>query len=57
MKCPKCQTENLADSVFCEECSAPLEATCPSCGTDNRPTAKFCRSAGRRWKGNAPAGA
>ncbi|HXQ24177.1 MAG TPA: adenylate/guanylate cyclase domain-containing protein [Candidatus Acidoferrales bacterium] len=43
MKCPKCHTENLADSVFCEECSAPLEAACPTCGAGNRPTAKFCR--------------
>ena len=43
MKCPKCQTENLADSSFCEECGAPLEATCPSCGAGNRPSAKFCR--------------
>src|SRR5262249_23358144 len=43
MKCPKCHTENFADSAFCEECSAPLEATCPGCGAANRPTAKFCR--------------
>ncbi len=43
MRCPKCQTENLADSLFCEECSAPLEAACPTCGAGNRPTAKFCR--------------
>jgi class 3 adenylate cyclase/tetratricopeptide (TPR) repeat protein len=43
MKCPNCQTENLSDSVFCEECSAPLEAACPSCGAGNRPSAKFCR--------------
>jgi class 3 adenylate cyclase len=43
MKCPKCQTENLSDSAFCEECSAPLEAACPTCGTGNRPAAKFCR--------------
>ena len=43
MKCPKCQAENLADSVFCEECSAPLEAACPACGTRNRSIAKFCR--------------
>src|SRR5262245_54805912 len=43
MNCPKCHTENLADSAFCEECSAPLEAACQSCGAGNRPTAKFCR--------------
>src|SRR5712664_2352547 len=43
MKCPKCQTENLADAAFCEECGAPLEAACPTCGAGNRPTAKFCR--------------
>ena len=43
MKCPQCHTENLADSTFCEECSAPLEVACPTCGTGNRPTAKFCR--------------
>src|SRR5271167_2692323 len=43
MKCPKCHTENIADSLFFEECSAPLEAACPTCGAGNRPTAKFCR--------------
>ncbi len=43
MKCPKCRAENLADSLFCEECSAPLEAACAACGAGNRPTAKFCR--------------
>src|SRR5262249_25690751 len=43
MKCPKCQTENLSDSLFCEECSAPLETACPTCGAANRPNAKFCR--------------
>jgi class 3 adenylate cyclase/tetratricopeptide (TPR) repeat protein len=43
MKCPRCQAENLADSLFCEECSAPLEAACPACGAGNRPAAKFCR--------------
>jgi class 3 adenylate cyclase/tetratricopeptide (TPR) repeat protein len=43
MKCPKCQTENVSDAVFCEECSAPMEAACPTCGAGNRPAAKFCR--------------
>jgi len=61
MKCPKCQTENLADSAFCEECSAPLEVACPSCATGNRPTAKFCRKcraelqgSGSRVQGSGP---
>src|SRR5436309_3036044 len=43
MKCPACRAENLPDSVFCEECAAPLEAACPACGAGNRPAAKFCR--------------
>ncbi|HEY2388691.1 MAG TPA: adenylate/guanylate cyclase domain-containing protein [Candidatus Binatia bacterium] len=43
MKCAACQAENLGDSVFCEECSVPLEANCAECGTGNRLTAKFCR--------------
>jgi class 3 adenylate cyclase len=51
MQCPKCQTENLADSSYREECGAPLEAACPACGAGNRPAAKFCR------KCRAPLGA
>ncbi len=43
MTCLRCQTENLADSAFCEECGASLEAACPACGAGNRPAAKFCR--------------
>ena len=54
MDCPKCHTENLADSLFCEECSAPLEAACPSCGAGNRPTAKFCRKCRSEMAGAAP---
>jgi class 3 adenylate cyclase/tetratricopeptide (TPR) repeat protein len=56
MKCPKCQTENLADSLFCEECSAALEAACPTCGAGNRPAAKFCRKC-RAALTSAPAAA
>lgn len=26
MKCPECQTENLADSKYCKECATPLSA-------------------------------
>jgi class 3 adenylate cyclase len=56
VKCPTCHAENLADSLFCEECSAPLEVACPSCGTGNRPTAKFCRKCRASLTG-APVGA
>jgi class 3 adenylate cyclase len=51
MRCPKCESDNLPDSLFCEECSAPLEVTCPSCGANNRPTAKFCRKCRAELKG------
>jgi len=56
MRCPTCEAENLADSAFCEECGAPLEAACPSCGTGNRPAAKFCRKCRTSLTG-APAAA
>jgi class 3 adenylate cyclase/tetratricopeptide (TPR) repeat protein len=52
MKCPTCQAENLVDSLFCEECSAPLETACPACGTANRPTAKFCRKCRAEIRGS-----
>lgn len=43
MRCPGCQAENLADSVFCDGCGARLDSACPACGADNRPTARYCR--------------
>jgi class 3 adenylate cyclase/tetratricopeptide (TPR) repeat protein len=48
VRCPKCETENLADSTFCIECGAKLEAVCASCGTESPPGAKFCRRCGER---------
>ena len=42
MKCPRCQRENPADAVFCQECGSRLEGACPGCGTANRFDAKFC---------------
>jgi class 3 adenylate cyclase/tetratricopeptide (TPR) repeat protein len=54
MRCPTCQAENLPDSLFCEECSAPLEAACPACGAGNRPTANFCRKCRAELKAVAP---
>lgn len=46
MKCPQCQTANVAEAAFCDECGARLETTCPSCGEPNRPSAKFCNKCG-----------
>jgi class 3 adenylate cyclase len=48
MQCPRCQHENPADAVFCQECGARLEAACPSCGTPNQLGAKFCKKCGQR---------
>ncbi|MBI3783065.1 MAG: AAA family ATPase [Deltaproteobacteria bacterium] len=46
MRCSHCQTENPADSRFCEACGQPIEPVCPSCGASNRPGARFCRQCG-----------
>ena len=47
MKCPKCQFENLDDSVFCGDCGAPLLVSCPSCGSAPPPGYKFCNKCGQ----------
>jgi class 3 adenylate cyclase/tetratricopeptide (TPR) repeat protein len=48
MICPRCQHDNQADAIFCEECGGRVEAGCPSCGAANQPAAKFCRKCGQR---------
>jgi class 3 adenylate cyclase/tetratricopeptide (TPR) repeat protein len=48
MICSHCQTDNAADSAFCDECGAPLETLCSNCKTSNRAGAKFCKSCGQR---------
>jgi class 3 adenylate cyclase/tetratricopeptide (TPR) repeat protein len=47
MICPRCQTENSPEGVFCDACGTRLEAPCPSCGERNRWAAKFCRNCGQ----------
>ena len=47
MKCPRCQQENPADAVFCQECGSRLEQACPGCDTANRLDAKFCKKCGQ----------
>jgi class 3 adenylate cyclase len=46
MLCSKCNTENLPDAVFCNQCGARIEALCPSCGIGNPAGSKFCRRCG-----------
>jgi hypothetical protein len=53
MRCPRCQYENLPDSVFCPECGTRLEHSCPQCGADNRLTSKFCRKCGEPLTGRS----
>jgi class 3 adenylate cyclase/tetratricopeptide (TPR) repeat protein len=47
MKCSRCQHENPADAVFCQECGTRLEVGCPGCGTANQLGAKFCKKCGQ----------
>jgi len=42
MKCSRCQHENEAGALFCEECAAPLARACSNCGRQLSATAKFC---------------
>lgn len=61
MNCPRCQTENSAEALYCDQCGYSLGALCPSCGEPNRQGAKFCRNCGAgvqgetnlRWVDNA----
>src|SRR5262245_19824916 len=46
MRCPRCQAENLADSVVCIECGATRKVPCYACGGINPTDARFCRRCG-----------
>jgi class 3 adenylate cyclase len=57
MKCSRCQHENPADALFCQECGTRLEVACPGCGTANQLGAKFCKKCGQPVAGAPSAGA
>lgn len=46
ISCPKCQTVNVADALFCDECGTAFESPCAHCGETNRRSAKFCKNCG-----------
>ncbi len=48
MRCSDCQSENLADASFCQDCGAKLERICGGCQAVNAPASKFCRMCGLR---------
>ena len=33
MRCPSCNSENLDDAQFCDQCGSDFAPTCPSCKT------------------------
>jgi class 3 adenylate cyclase len=47
MICPRCQRENLPDSIFCEHCGMRFETVCSHCGQLNRSDSRFCRICGQ----------
>ena len=57
MKCLRCQQENPADAVFCQECGTRMEAACHGCGTANQLGAKFCKKCGEPVAMTPPAAA
>src|SRR5438552_341439 len=48
MRCANCQSDNLPENRFCEQCGARLEARCPECGTPVRAGGRFCGACGQR---------
>src|SRR5580765_1489687 len=46
MRCARCQTDNLAGSLFCSGCGARLDVACAACRAQNRAGDKFCRMCG-----------
>ncbi|MCP4257774.1 MAG: AAA family ATPase [Planctomycetes bacterium] len=48
MICPKCQSDNPSEALFCMKCGAKLERKCFHCGTEFPEEALFCMKCGKR---------
>lgn len=49
--CPKCNTNNIPDAKFCNECGHKLvqiKTRCPSCNMEMHESAKFCTDCGTK---------
>ena len=46
MQCPRCQSDNPADSNFCLGCGTRLSAICRACGSDLPAASRFCNKCG-----------
>lgn len=46
MVCPRCGSQNAADSIFCNKCGSKLDYKCPRCGRRNATDARFCNQCG-----------
>jgi ribosomal protein L40E len=46
MKCPKCQTDNKEEAIFCRKCGGKFSLICTKCGAENLPGDNFCDQCG-----------
>lgn len=45
--CPRCESINKAEVLFCKQCGEKLKRTCAACSTENWAGAEYCSACGR----------